>query len=65
MMRFRHSICCTLFLMCAFSFALAEGKTDAAVEKRIDALVKQMTLPEKAGQLSQYDGISPQTAEAP
>src|SRR5215475_14502383 len=63
MVRLRHSIFCTLFLLCAFGFALAQAKLDPAIERRIDALIKQMTLQEKAGQISQYDGISPQTAE--
>jgi beta-glucosidase len=63
MVRFRHGVCCTLFLLCAFGLALAQDKTDPAIERRIDALIKQMTLQEKAGQLSQYDGISPQTAK--
>src|ERR1043165_6339382 len=63
MVRFRHSVCCALFLLCTFGFALAQEKLDPAVESRIDALIKQMTLQEKAGQISQYDGISPQTAE--
>jgi beta-glucosidase len=63
MVRFRHSVYCALLVLCAFSFALAQEKTDPAIERRIDALIKQMTLQEKAGQISQYDGISPQTAE--
>ena len=63
MVRFPHCVCCTLFLLCAFGLAMAQDKTSAAVERRIDALIKQMTLQEKAGQISQYDGISPQTAE--
>ncbi|HEY2389641.1 MAG TPA: glycoside hydrolase family 3 N-terminal domain-containing protein, partial [Candidatus Angelobacter sp.] len=63
MVRFRRSVCCTLFLLCAFGFALAQDKASDAVESRIDALIKQMTLQEKAGQLSQYDSMSPQTAE--
>jgi beta-glucosidase len=34
--------------------ASAQGLMDAAVEKRIDALLAQMTLDEKVGQLNQY-----------
>lgn len=60
MVRLRHGVCCTLFLLCAFGFALAQVQS---VEGRIDALIKQMTIQEKAGQISQYDGISPQTTE--
>ena len=63
MVRLRHRVCCALFLLCAFGYALAQDKTDPAIERRIDALIKQMTLQEKAGQISQYDGISPQTTE--
>ena len=63
MVRFRHGVGCTLFLLCAFGFALAQDKPSDAIEKRIDSLIKQMTIQEKAGPISQYDGVSPQTME--
>ena len=33
--------------------------TDPAIEKRVDALLKQMTLEEKVGQLAQYSSGAP------
>jgi hypothetical protein len=44
------------------SGAVAQDKANAAMERRIDVLLKKMTLQEKAGQLSAYAGDSPQTA---
>ncbi len=63
MVRCHRVVCCTVFLLCSLRFALAQEKTKDAVERRIDALIQQMTLEEKAGQLSQYDSLSPQTTE--
>ncbi len=63
MVRFHRVACCTVLLLYAFSVALAQSKANDAVERRIDTLIKQMTLQEKAGQLAQYDSMSPQTAE--
>ena len=48
-----------LLLLAVSSFAWGQQKTDPAIERRIDALLKQMTIEEKAGQLSQFDGDSP------
>ena len=44
-------------------FSFAQQTTDPAVEHKIDALLKQMTVEEKAGQLSQSDGAQPPTIE--
>jgi beta-glucosidase len=63
MVRFRRVACCTLLILCSFAFAAAQEELDPPIEKRIDGLIKQMTLQEKAGQISQYDGVSPQTME--
>ena len=54
---------CFLLALCGIGIAVAQEKTNDAIERRIDALLKQMTLQEKAGQLTGYDGFSPQTAE--
>src|ERR1041385_6705870 len=55
----------TAFLLIFFAAGSAWGqqKTDPAIERRIDALLKQMTIEEKAGQLSQFDGDNPQNLE--
>src|SRR5437667_11801279 len=63
MFRFRRVSVCVLFLFGAFGVALAQDKANDAVERRINGLIKQMTLQEKAGQLSQYDSMSPQITE--
>ncbi len=63
MVRFHRIAGCTALLLFSLSFALGQEKSNEAVERRIDALIKQMTLEEKAGQLAQYDGLSPQTTE--
>jgi len=43
----------------------AQGPLDAAVEKRVDALLGQMTLEEKVGQLNQYSSNLDLTGPAP
>ncbi len=48
----------SLIVFCS-AFAFAQDNTDAAIERRIDALLQQMTIQEKAGQLTQYDSASP------
>ena len=55
----------TAFLLFSSRLVLPWGqqKTDPAIERRIDALLKQMTIEEKAGQLSQFDGDNPQNLE--
>ncbi len=49
-------------LLSCLSVAIAQRNADP-IEHRIDALLKQMTLEEKAGQLSGYAGDSPETPE--
>jgi beta-glucosidase len=50
------------FVVLFWVVGVAVAQQDA-IERRIDTLLQQMTLEEKAGQLSQYDGLSPQTIE--
>ena len=62
MIRVRQAACALLlFVLC--SCAWGQQKPDPAVERRIDGLLKQMTIEEKAGQLSQFDGDSPQNLD--
>lgn len=51
--------CCLLAL--PFSHAAIARDEPAPIERRIDALLKQMTLEEKVGQLTQYSGESAAT----
>jgi len=57
------------FRRIAYSFVLLlwvagiAAAQDDDIERRIDTLLQQMTIEEKAGQLSQYDSLSPQTIE--
>jgi beta-glucosidase len=51
-------------LFLAFSLvATAQELPDQEVENRVNALLQQMTLEEKAGQLTQFEGTSPQTMD--
>jgi len=53
-----------LALACACSaFAAAQQPSDPETERKIDALLKQMTLEEKVGQLTQFAGKNPQNIE--
>jgi beta-glucosidase len=47
-----------LLLLSTCPFAVSQQKLDPDIERRIDTLLKQMTIEEKAGQLSQFDGAS-------
>ena len=51
----------TLVLLAAAALAAPQPPSNQEIEHRIDALLRQMSLPEKIGQLSQYNG---DTAEA-
>src|ERR1700704_4924031 len=62
MIGLRQAACC--FLVClSCGSAWSQQKPNPAIERRIDALLKQMTIEEKAGQLSQFDGDSPQNLD--
>ena len=45
------------------AFAAAQQPSDPETERKIDALLKQMTLEEKVGQLAQFAGKNPQNIE--
>jgi beta-glucosidase len=45
-----------IFLVSICSLAAAQQLTTPAIEHKIDVLLRQMTVEEKAGQLAQYDG---------
>lgn len=57
----RSFLFCLVLSFCTFAFS--QQATDPAVERRIDALLKQMTVEEKAGQLTQYDRASDKTLD--
>src|SRR5437762_5327828 len=52
-----------VILLLASSFAAAQKLSDQEIDRRVDSLLQQMTLEEKAGQLTQFSGNSPQTIE--
>ncbi|MCU1298375.1 MAG: beta-glucosidase, partial [Acidobacteriaceae bacterium] len=47
-----------LFLICSVAFAASQRFVDDLTERRIDSLLRQMTIEEKVGQLVQYSGQS-------
>jgi beta-glucosidase len=52
-----------LFLLLACSLAVAQQLSDQEIETRVNALLQQMTIEEKAGQLTQFPDASPHTME--
>jgi len=52
-----------ILLLASSSLVAAEQISDQEIERRVDALLQQMTPEEKAGQLNQLDGKSPATIE--
>src|SRR5256885_15715897 len=52
-----------LVLLLASSFAAAQKLSDQQIEKRVNTLLQQMTLEEKAGQLTQFAGNNPETMD--
>jgi beta-glucosidase len=69
-MFFKHSgSCISALVLIAAAFApgtlCADGLVDPAAEKRIDTLLRQMTLEEKIGQLNQYSSSLDLTGPAP
>jgi beta-glucosidase len=65
MRRLLLSFVVVLVAAAAGSGAAAQGLVDPAVEKKIDALLAQMTLEEKIGQLNQYSSNLDLTGPAP
>jgi beta-glucosidase len=53
----------TVLLLGVSTFAFSQQKPSPEIERRIDALLKQMTVEEKAGQLSQLSGPTPENLE--
>jgi len=62
MLRLRSFL--TFAFICAFSVAApAQQLSDQQIERRVDSLLQQMTLEEKAGQLNQLVGNDPHTLD--
>src|SRR5438874_10943383 len=56
-------LCLALVLLFASALVSAQKLSDQQIEQRVNSLVQQMTLEEKAGQLTQFAGNNPQTME--
>jgi beta-glucosidase len=63
MLRFHHAVLVSVLLLAASSLATPQQLSDADIELRVNALLQQMTIEEKAGQLTQMPGKTPQTIE--
>jgi beta-glucosidase len=63
MVRFRRAPACIAFILWLTGSLLPQNTPKDSIDARVDALLGQMTLEEKAGQLSQYDNLSAQTTE--
>ena len=59
---FRHSAVAVVLLAASAVLAAPQPSTNQQIERRIEALLRQMTLQEKIGQLVQYDGITTDAA---
>ena len=59
----RPRLTVVLLLLSASIVASAQQLTDQQIETRVNALLQKMTLEEKAGQLTQFAGTSPQTMD--
>jgi beta-glucosidase len=59
---FRHTAVTLVLLAASAALAASQPSTNQQIERRIDALLRQMTLQEKIGQLVQYDGITTDAA---
>ena len=62
MPRFNSRVLALMLLFIPVS-CLGQKLTDQQIEQRVDSLLDQMTLEEKAGQLTQFAGNSPQTMQ--
>lgn len=62
-MRALHRLLLPSLLLLATSFAFAQ-QNSADIDSKVDALLKQMTLEEKAGQLTQLAGKTPESLQA-
>jgi beta-glucosidase len=63
MFRVRQTVFLVIFVLGVGVCAFSQQPASDAVEHRVDALLRQMTVAEKVGQLVQTDGGSPQTLE--
>ena len=59
----RRGIAALVLLLTSSCFILAQQLSDQEVESKVDALLKQMTIDEKAGQLTQFPDASPHTLD--
>jgi beta-glucosidase len=63
MIRICRAVLAIFFLLASCSFVFCQTPLDPSIKRRIDDLLKRMTVEEKAGQLAQYDGDSTQYLE--
>ncbi len=63
MVRIRGIFYAVILALCLVAVATAQDFTDPATEQKITNLIQQMTVEEKAGQLSQYDSRHPETED--
>ena len=59
MVGLRRSAWVALVALYLSSRVLAQQPNDGEIERRVDGLLKQMTVEEKAGQLTQFTGVKP------
>jgi beta-glucosidase len=65
MLRARNLVfVCILLLVSTLSVPAQQQLSDSEIEQRVNALLQQMSLEEKAGQINQLVGLSPQNLEA-
>ena len=62
MFRCHSAVVSILLLVCSLA-APAQQLSDQQIESRVNALLQQMTIEEKAGQLTQFAGRSPETMD--
>jgi beta-glucosidase len=63
MSRSRLIVLFSLLLITSSIVATAQQLSDQEIENRVNALLKRMTVEEKAGQLTQFAGTNPRTTE--
>jgi beta-glucosidase len=59
---FRHTAIAVMLLAASAALAAPQPSSNQQIERRVDALLRQMTLQEKIGQLVQYDGVTTDAA---
>src|SRR5579872_4996250 len=63
MFYFRQTLLCCILLFSFSLTSLAQQFSDTQIEQRVNALLRKMTLEEKAGQITQLAGMNAHTAE--